>query len=135
MLGKGQGLEFYGRPLTTNAVISDPVNGQPGGASIEGKVVQAKTIAILSCDFGETFANVQSRNRTNIIFAYPGKDGETANLDTVNLQAQRMTRVFANGGSAQQAAQAAQNVFNQNPFNVELDGERITIGTLGRPPR
>ncbi len=132
--GGGVGISFAGRQLVTKAATEDTENGEPGGIAMDGKTMTAKNIVVLSCDFGETFANSYMKKGSNFIWADPGEDGGTGSTRTINLQAQEMAATFAKGGSAWDAAVAAQNVFNNNPFGDSLDGEIINISD-GQHPR
>jgi hypothetical protein len=118
--GGGRGLEFQA-----------PIIGEPGyGKSVDGIDAKATNIVVLSCDFGKTFDNLRSSAGSKFIYADPGEDGYTADVRTVDLQARVMTDMFARGGSAENARDAAQKIFDENPYKLPLDGEKMILNTI-----
>jgi hypothetical protein len=129
MRDKGLGLAFDVVPLVSREAKNDPVNGQPGGLLAEGNA-KGENIIVLTCDFGKTFSRLGSTTGTNFLYADPGRDGETANMDTVNAQAYYIAQTLVSGGTIKDAQAAAQKVFDSNPYGAKLDGERMVLKVL-----
>ncbi len=131
--GKGVGIMF-----ANNEAVASPTAESKGMMqnvpTLEGVEASAKNLVILTCDFGDTFSPLGSKNKTNFLWATGGEDGLTTTFGTVTKVARKMAEIFARGGSARQAQGAGSAILGRAPGN---DGEtmiREVLHPLEQPP-